>query len=101
MRGASCAPHFAIPMLQLFGHHNRAPRGASKCFASSLKEAEFEKATKKSQVLNNSGSVRAMLQTRVAPVGVHASRAERNLGIDFTSGKRVFTFARRARSAKS
>ena len=36
-----------------------------------------------------SGSVPAILQARLAPVGVQACRAERNLGIDSTPGKRV------------
>ena len=63
-----------------------------------LTQAWCEKATKKSKVLSNCVSViTPKLQLRLAPLGVQASRAERNLGIDFASGKRVFTVVRRAR----
>ena len=66
---------------------------ASTCMAAKL--------TKKSKVLSNSVSVRAKLQTRLAPLGVQATRTERNLGLDFASGKRVSTVVRRARLQKS
>ena len=85
--------------LQCFGDHNRVSRElelASTCMATKL-----EIATKKSKVLSNSISTRAKLQTRLQPHGVQATRRERNLGIDFTSGKRVATAVRRARLEKS
>ena len=47
---------------------------------------------KKSKVLSNSVS-----QVLLAPLGVQASGTERNLGIGYSSGKRVATFVRRAR----
>ena len=64
-------------------------------------QAGCEIATKKSKVLSNSVSVRARLQARLQPLGVQAKRTERNLGIDFASGKRVATAERRARLEKS
>ena len=56
--------------------------------ADKLRQAGCEIATKKSKVLSNSVFVRAELQMRLAPLGVKAAKAEPNLGIDFTSGKR-------------
>ena len=55
---------------------------ASTCMASKLTQAGCEMATWKSKVLSNSVSVRAKLQLRLAPLGVQAARADRNLGID-------------------
>ena len=66
-----------------------------------LMQAGCEIATKKSRVLSNSVSVRTKLQARLQPLGVQATRTERNLGIDFASGKRVNTAVRQARLEKS
>ena len=51
--------------------------------------AGCEIATKKSKVLSNSVFVRTQLQARLQPLGVQATRTERNLGIDFASGRRA------------
>ena len=90
--------------LQRFGNHNRVAHELelpSASVASKLTQAGCEIATKKSKVLGNSASVRAKLQLRLAPFGVQATRAERNFGIDFTSGKRASTAVRRAQLEKS
>ena len=91
--------------LQRFGDHDRVARElelASTCMAAKLMQAGCEMATKKSsKVLSKSISVRAKLQMRLVPLGVKATRADRNLGIDFASGKRVSTAVRRARLEKS
>ena len=60
-----------------------------------------EIATKKSKVLSNLVFVRTKLQALLQPLGVQATRTERNLGIDFASGKRVATVVRRAQLEKS
>ena len=41
------------------------------------------------------------LQARLQPLGVQATRTERNLGIDYASKRRVATVGRRARLEKS
>ena len=64
-------------------------------------KAGCEIATKKSKVLSNSVFVRTKLQERLQPLGVQATGPERNLGIDFASGRRVATVVRRARMEKS
>ena len=91
--------------LQRFGDHDRVARElelASTCMAAKLMQAGCEMATKKSsKVLSKSISVRAKLQMRLVPLGVKATRADRNLGIDFASGKRVSTAVRRARPERS
>ena len=90
--------------LQRFGDQQRVAHElelASRCMAGKLRQAGCEVATKKSKVLSNSVFVRAKLQMRLAPLGVQATRAERNLGIDFSSGKRASTAVRRARLEKS
>ena len=74
---------------------------ASTCMASKLTQAGCEVATKKSKVLSNSVFVRTKLQTWMQPLGVQATRIERNLGIDFASGRRVAAVVRRARLEKS
>ena len=90
--------------LQRFGDQHRVVQeleGASSCLARVLKLAGCEIATKKSKVLSNTLFVRAKLQTRLAPLGVKAVQAERNLGSDYTSGKRASSAVRRARLEKS
>ena len=69
--------------------------------ASKLMQAGCEIATKKSKVPSNSVFVRTKLQARLQPLGVQATRTERNLGIAFASGRRVATVVRRARLEKS
>ena len=89
----------SAPSLQRFDDHNRIAHElelASTCMATKLTQAGCEMATKKSKVLSNSGSVRAKLQLRLPQRGQN-----RNLGIDFTSRKRVSTAVRRARLEKS
>ena len=72
---------------------------ASNLQAVKLTQAAPEVATKKSKVLSNSVSVRARLQVRLAPLGVQASREERNVGgIHYSSAN---TVVRRARVEKS
>ena len=100
--GAFGAPNCVHP--RRFGDHKRVAHEfelASTCMASRLTQAGCKIATKKSKVHFNGVSVRAELQLRSAPLGVQATRAERNLGIDFTSGKRVSTAVWRARLEKS
>ena len=68
--------------LHRFGGHNVVAQeleGASTCMASKLMQAGCEIATKKSKVLSNSVFVRTKLQARVQPLGVQATRTERNL----------------------
>ena len=48
---------------------------------------ELENASNLRQGLSNTVFVRAKLLVRVAPLSVQASRADRNLGVDCTSGK--------------
>ena len=73
----------------------------ARAWASKLVQALCEMATKKSKVLSNWVFVRTKLQARLQPLGVQATRTERNLGIDFASGRRVATEVRRARLEKS
>ena len=84
---------------RLHPDHNRVAQElefASNCMAANVTQAGCEVATK-NKVPSNSVSVGAELQLRLAPLGVQASRAEPNFGIDLSSGKRVSTAVQRAR----
>ena len=76
------------PTTCVFGDHNRVAQEiehASKRLAFRLTQARCEVAVKTSKALSNSVSVKTRLHLRLAEM--QASKAARNLGIYFTSGK--------------